>query len=151
VTVPEITEFRPSTTAASGRCQARFRQRSARDGSDTSGVSASRASATRYGAAGGAIVGLATSGLVLFVYSFFAFGNGARNPDGALAGALLLSSVVGFPGSLAVLALLEWLPAPMPWLLVASVFAMPLLNWLGLGLLAGLVVDLGRSLGWRQR
>lgn len=113
-------------------------------------MSASRASATRYGAAGGAIVGLAASGLVLFVYGFFAFGNGARNPDGALAGALLLSSVVGFPGSLAVLALLEWLP-PMPWLLVASVFAMPLLNWLGLGLLAGLVVDLGRSLGRRRR
>jgi hypothetical protein len=105
----------------------------------------------RYGALAGGVVGLTASGLVSIVYLCFAFGRGPANPDGALAGALLLSGVVGFPGSLAVLALLERLPTPMPRLLLASVFVMPLFNWLGLGILTGLVADLGLWLDRRLR
>jgi hypothetical protein len=98
----------------------------------------------RYGGLLGGIVGLTATALVTLVYLYFAYGRGPANPGGAMAGALLLSAVVGFPGSLAVLAVVESLGPPGRPAMLSSMLLPPLLNWLVLGTLAGAIVDAGR-------
>jgi hypothetical protein len=110
----------------------------------------SRLLATRYGARAGVIGGLCASALVGLAYAYFRWGRGAPNPDGALAGGLLLGSVLGFPGSLAVLALIERLAPGASWALLAGLHLMPVVNWLALGAAAGAVVDLGRAVAGRS-
>lgn len=110
-----------------------------------------QASATRYGAVLGAVAGLAASGLVAVLYGYFAYGRATPNPDGALAGSALLSSVAGFPGSLATFAVAERFSLYGSTALRVVVFLTPLVNWLFLGVAAGLVVDLGRWLASRGK
>jgi hypothetical protein len=117
---------------------------------DTSGMRGD-ASATRYGAVLGAVAGLAASGLVAVIYGYFAYGRATPNPDGALAGSALLSSVAGFPGSLATFAVAERFSLYGSTALRVVVFLTPLVNWLFLGVAAGLVVDLGRWLASRGK
>jgi hypothetical protein len=113
---------------------------------------ADRTMATRYGALAGAAVGVAASGVVLAAYLYLARWCGPTNNNGALAGALLLSGVAGFPGSLAALALAERFGVYDPHVMRLGVVVMPVANWLVLGTGAGLAVDLGRSVGrwWRR-
>lgn len=101
---------------------------------------------TRYGAIAGAIVGLGLTVVVVLVYVYFATRGGPDSADRALAGTMLVSGVLAFPLSVAMLHGLNAVGTGSTALLTIAVAVMPLLNWLAIGVATGLVVDLARRL-----